>query len=426
MPGGEQVPVRAPGRPEEGTGVTPEPARAGVSRRFLLAAFGDPGHVFPMIALGSSLVARGHAVCLETWSRWRRDVEAAGMTFAEAPAYPVFPTPDAPGEPYSAAVPAAEVTRRLVRDWRPDACVSDVLTVAPALAAECEAIPVATLVPHVFPPGARGFPVYSMGARLPRTRLGAAAWNWAAHRIDASLELGRVQYNASRARLGLPPLPYVHTGLSRELTLVATLPQLEYPREWPAWTRLVGPLAWEPPGTDPVALPPGNSPLVLIAPSTAQDRDRSVLRAALSGLDSEPVRIVASADGSAVRAPSNAILAPWLSYRETMPHCDVVITHGGHGTLARALTSGCRVIVCPAGGDTAENAARVEWAQLGVRVPRRLVTPRNLRRALRRVLANPRYGRGAEVVAEWASTHDAETVAARELEGWLARRRPER
>ena len=32
--------------------------------RFLLGAFGDPGHAFPAIALGRGLVARGHEVTL--------------------------------------------------------------------------------------------------------------------------------------------------------------------------------------------------------------------------------------------------------------------------------------------------------------------------------------------------------------------------
>jgi UDP:flavonoid glycosyltransferase YjiC (YdhE family) len=211
---------------------------------------------------------------------------------------------------------------------------------------------------------------------------------------------------------------------------VATLPQLEYPRDWPAWTRLVGPLAWEPPGTARVALPPGDGPLVLVAPSTAQDRDRSLLRAALSGLAGEPVRVIASADGSGgdspLPEPENAVLAPWLSYAETMPRCDVVITHGGHGTLARALSSGCPVIVCPAAGDMAENAARVEWAGLGVRLPRRLLSARNLRLSMRRALSHPRYRRRAVAVAQWAATHDAGATAAVELESWLERRNASR
>ena len=36
--------------------------------RVLLGAFGDPGHAFPMLALGSALVERGHEVALQTGS----------------------------------------------------------------------------------------------------------------------------------------------------------------------------------------------------------------------------------------------------------------------------------------------------------------------------------------------------------------------
>ncbi|MEA2297060.1 MAG: hypothetical protein QOE86_4699, partial [Solirubrobacteraceae bacterium] len=60
--------------------------------RVFLGAFGDPGHAFPMLALGEALVARGHDVCLQTWRRWESPTEAAGMTFSAAPEYQVFPT----------------------------------------------------------------------------------------------------------------------------------------------------------------------------------------------------------------------------------------------------------------------------------------------------------------------------------------------
>jgi UDP:flavonoid glycosyltransferase YjiC (YdhE family) len=57
--------------------------------RLFLAAFGDPGHAFPAVALGRELVARGHEVCLETWSRWGDYVEAEGMSFVAAADYRV-------------------------------------------------------------------------------------------------------------------------------------------------------------------------------------------------------------------------------------------------------------------------------------------------------------------------------------------------
>jgi UDP:flavonoid glycosyltransferase YjiC (YdhE family) len=391
--------------------------------RIFLGAFGDAGHAFPMLALGSALVQRGHEVHFETWKRWREPAEAAGIQFADAPEYQVFPTPSTKHlKPYAAAVKAARDTGEMVARIAPDVAVADIMTPAASLAAEVAGVPVATLVPHVHPHMAPGFPIYSIGARLPRTRAGARFWDRVSSRfVDPALEQGRQQFNESRRRLGLPPLGYVHTGLSRELTLVATFPQLEYPREWPSWAKVVGPLMWEPPG-ERVQPPPGDGPVVLVAPSTAQDREHTLLRAALRGLAGEPVRVIATWNGREpdppIEVPDNAVLVPWLSYSQTMPLCDVVVCHGGHGTLVRALSNGVPVVVCPAVGDMAENASRVDWAGVGARLPRRYGTPRGVRAAVGRVLRSRSMRARAGELAAWAAAHDGPSRAVDELEAW--------
>jgi UDP:flavonoid glycosyltransferase YjiC (YdhE family) len=395
----------------------------------LLGAFGDPGHAFPMIALGRALAARGHHVTLQTWRRWQPHVEAEGLDFAPAPEYQVFPSGGA-GSPdldfYEAVVHATNDTLPLVRELRPDVVVADILTLAPALAAELDGRPRATLIPHVHPHGRPDFPIYSLGARLPRTRAGRSLWRQAQRAVDRGLELGRVELNDTRARLGLPALDCVHGGISRQLALVATFPQLEYPRPWPAHTHVVGPLMWEPPARD-VELPGGGSgsvapdaPVVLIAPSTAQDSQHTLLRAALRGLADAPVRVLATYNRRlpprSLPVPDNARVVDWVSYARTMPHCDLVVCHAGHGTLVRALASGCAVVACPAVGDMNENAARVDWAGAGVRVPRRFVTPRVLRLAVERALGDGSMRARAREFAEWAREHDAGVTAARLVE----------
>ena len=89
-----------------------------------------------------------------------------------------------------------------------------------------------------------------------------------------------------------------------------------------------------------------------------------------------------------------------------MPACDLVVAHGGHGTLMRALARGCPVVVCPAGGDMAENAARVDWAGLGVRLPRRFV---HAARSCGWRWGGRSGGRRCEPaagVARWMASHD--------------------
>jgi UDP:flavonoid glycosyltransferase YjiC (YdhE family) len=414
--------------------------------RILLGAFGDPGHAFPMIALGKGLRARGHEVTLQTWRRWQTHVAAEGLAFAPAPEYDVFPTGGLAGEPldfYEAVVHATRDTEPLVRELRPDVVVADILTLAPALAAELAEVPKATLIPHVYPENEPAAPVYSLGARLPRTRTGRRLWRCAQGPVKRGVERGRVELNDARARLGLPGLDYGHGGTSRELTLVATFPQLEYPRAWPSWAHVVGPLMWEPPYGE-VELPSGDiedggtdsggedrlDPLVLVAPSTAQDPSHELLKAALKGLADAPVRVLATWNRrlppQPLQVPENAKVVEWVSYSKTMPKCDAVVCHAGHGTLVRALASGCAVVACPHTGDMNENAARLDWAGAGVRLPRRFVSPRPLRLAVERALGEPSITARARELSAWADGHDAADLAAGLVERLAASRRAER
>ncbi|MDW5594634.1 nucleotide disphospho-sugar-binding domain-containing protein [Conexibacter stalactiti] len=380
-----------------------------------LGAFGDAGHAFPMLALGTELARRGHAVTMETWSRWRTEVEAAGMAFVAAPEYPVFPTQERPMTMYEAVVRAVSETRPAVARARPDVVVADILTLAPALAAELEGIPAATLVPHVHPAPPPGAPPYSFGARWPRTAAGRRLWQRLDPLVERGLRYGQRELNDTRAQLGLPPVERVHGGLSERLCIVATYPQLEYPRAWPAHTHVVGPLLWEPP-TDPVELPPGDAPLVLVAPSTAQDRDHRLLRAALAGLGDLPIRVLATWNRrplpGPVEVPANTRLVEWVSYAQTMPQCALVLCHVGHGTMVRALHSGAAVVACPVAGDMGENAARLDWAGAGVRLPWRFTTARGVRLAVQRALEEPLLARRAGELAAWSAGHDAAAHAA--------------
>ena len=383
--------------------------------RFFLGAFGQPGHAFPMLALGAELARRGHQVSYETWTRWREHVEENGMQFVAAPEYPVFPTRERPLKPYEAVVLATAQTRPAIARASPDAVVHDILTLAPALAAELEGIPAATLIPHVYPVGAPGQPPYALGARPSRTAVGRLLWRGFDRPVAGGLRQGREELNDARRRLGLGPVERFHGGISRELCLVGTFPQLEYPRRWPAEVHVVGPVMWEPP-FEPVEPPPGDDPLVLVAPSTAQDPDHRLLRAALAGLAGEPVRVLATWNRrplkKPLRVPANTRLVEWLSYAQTVPKCALVICHAGHGTLVRALASGCRVLTVPHAGDMAENAARADWAGVGVRLPWPLLTPRTLRLAARRALDTESLGTAAGKLADYARMRDGAARAA--------------
>jgi UDP:flavonoid glycosyltransferase YjiC (YdhE family) len=395
--------------------------------RFLVAAFGDPGHVFPAIALGRALLGRGHEVTIETWEERREAVEGAGLGFAAAEEYRMFPPPD-PDSPEGAhAAEAAKALLPLLDEMRPHAVVSDILTLAPTLAAEKAGVPLATLIPHIYPVVEPGLPFFAVGLQPPRTPVGRAVWKAGQQALDIGLEHGRRDLNRQRDRLGLAPVDRFHGGISPDLALVGTFPQLEYPRRWPAGVEVTGPMTFEIPYPE-IELPPGDEPLVLIAPSTAHDSGNHLVRTALAALAEEPVRVVATtnrvAPQSPIEVPANAILVDWLSYGQLMPAASLIISHGGHGTVARALSAGTPVLICPIIGDMSETAMRVSWAGCGLSLPWRLCKPAPLRWATRHLLRDRSFAQVAAELATWARDNDGAARGAGLVEALARSRMP--
>ena len=184
---------------------------------------------------------------------------------------------------------------------------------------------------------------------------------------------------------------------------------------------------------------------MLVAPSTSHDPAQRLVRAALQGLRRTELRVIAVTNRRplprAAPATGRARLVDWLSYERTMPQCSLVVCLGGFGTLARALSSGVPVLVVPHSGDMGENAARADWAGVGVRLPWRLLSPLTLRLAVARAL-DPAEGlaaRAAEIAA-WArcqrrrharrrarrgaGIESIDATCARELRGWDSNPQP--
>ena len=401
--------------------------------RALVSSGFSEGHAFPALALSRGLCARGHEVHVGVSRRWREPIDGLGAGFVEVEEYDAFP--DAGHEPATRTI--VEATRELesmLADLRPDVVVSDFASPAPALAAELAGVPNVSLIATVYPVQGAGLPPFPLGLLAPRTRAGAMFWRATEPLLrplrPSTRWLARVPdlLDGTRSMLGLEPLRRDRERIttfgmiSDELALVATFPQLEYPRRWPAHVHVTGPMPFELPW-DEVELPPGDAPLVLVATSTATDPGFELVRTALAGLAGEPVRVIATLNRPGASwprpIPANAAVVDWLSYRQVMAQASLVVTSGGQGTVIRALVAGSPVLVCPTGADTAENGARVTWAGVGQMLARRLRTPAALRRRVQRLLCDPAYSARAGVLSAWAREHDGAERGAKLIESYV-------
>jgi UDP:flavonoid glycosyltransferase YjiC (YdhE family) len=269
--------------------------------------------------------------------------------------------------------------------YAPDLLVADVMTPSGGLAAGLLRVPWIQLVPHPLQDPSPHLPPSGSGLWPARGPLGRARDRRLYRITSRQWAEGRAADERERARLGLPP------GGRPVARLIAALPALEARRpDWPADAHLVGPLEWDPAGTD-LQPPPGDGPLVMLSATTVAGAVSGLAEATLTGLEGTGVRVAWT-----LLTPPDRPLPTWVSagpgrQGPLIDAADAVVCGSGHGILAKSLGRGTPVVTVPGGGEQRENADRVHRNALGVRIPTRRLTPDRLRRAVQEVLANPTY-----------------------------------
>ena len=107
--------------------------------RFMLASVGWTGHAFPAFALARELDERGHEVTRRDLRALAPRGEEMGADFSPAQEQMSFPGGRAPATDACRGRPRDLAPRRSA-ELRPDVVVSDMFTLAPALAAEVAGI----------------------------------------------------------------------------------------------------------------------------------------------------------------------------------------------------------------------------------------------------------------------------------------------
>ena len=114
-------------------------------------------------------------------------------------------------------------------------------------------------------------------------------------------------------------------------------------------------------------------------------------------------------------AAGNVSVVEAAPHAAVLPHTAVVVTHGGHGTVMKALAAGVPMVVMPMGRDQPENATRVLAAGAGVRI-KRSASPEKIAAAVQEVLGDETYRTAARRLAVAIAAETAEDRSAEELE----------
>ena len=86
-------------------------------------------------------------------------------------------------------------------------------------------------------------------------------------------------------------------------------------------------------------------------------------------------------------------------HREVLRHAAAVVTHGGHGTVVKALAAGVPMVLLPHGRDQADTAVRVTARGAGIAL-KRTARPEAIAAAVTEVLQNPTFRAAAQRLGE--------------------------
>jgi UDP:flavonoid glycosyltransferase YjiC (YdhE family) len=357
--------------------------------RWLLTSWGSHGDLYPFLALGRGLKARGHEVSLVGHPDWGAETEVAGLRFVSTgePSREDFirDHPDvlsmkwggmvslhtlvhkaiAPGFDHVMAALQAEARSH-------DVVVAHHFAFPAPVVAELAGLPWATvsLAPGVVP-SAHSLP----GTNFGRVRHGFTnrAWNrfiWSCGGIISRAMVDPV-VNKLRAQHGLRPV--------RDAVFSAHSPTLNLqlysehfaprPPDWSAEKRMAGFCYYDPPDVPALAreieafFGRGDAPILFTLGSTAVQNPGLFFQSAvetLTVLGLRGILLFGPEKNRPASLPDTILAVPYAPYGLIMPRVRAVAHQCGIGTLSHALRAGLPSVACPFAFDQPNNARRLE------------------------------------------------------------------
>lgn len=382
--------------------------------RILFTFAGGNGHFEPLAPIARAAAAAGHEIAFAARHALVPAVKAAGFA--------IFPTERPSGGPPKrmpllpldperedrdlrdgfadrlARIRAGELLA-LAGEWRPDLIVCDEVDFGAMVAAERLGLPYASVLVI-----AAGSFVRPALVAEPLLRL----------RAEHGLPPDPTMAMLSRY-LVLSPCPpsYRDSAFPLPATAHAIRPTLLLPAELPAWQP-----------------PVGAAPLVYFTLGTVFNVESGDLFArVLAGLRELPIRVVATVGREIDPAefgaqPAGIQIEQFVPQALVLPHCALMVSHGGSGSVVGALAHGLPLVLVPMGADQPHNAARCASLGLARWLDPIAATPGQVRDAAAAVLAGLPYRRAAEAMRDEIAALPGPEHAVALLERLAAERGP--
>lgn len=226
------------------------------------------------------------------------------------------------------------------------------------------------------------------------------------------------------------PLRKVFDILKTDLTVINDLPEFyehtRLPQGFVVTGRVFAPgddLAAADPAVVDVLTRNDTRPVVLLTMGSSGTRE-SFLAALRAVADPGWRAVVLASPAICSLAEAQAHVAPhdglvitdqFVPARAVTSRADVVVSHGGQGTVQTSLAAGVPTVGVGMQAEQQINLQHVEMWGAGIRIPKRSWTPQVIHARIRAVLADTRYADAARGLATRMRDQDGAAAAAREI-----------
>ncbi|HJT92226.1 MAG TPA: nucleotide disphospho-sugar-binding domain-containing protein [Mycobacterium sp.] len=416
----------------------------------LIASLSPLGHIGPLLNVAQGLVDRGDRVTVLSSADHAAKIRAIGATPKAIPAAADFDMTrldiDLPGRADTSGIKRvnfdivrvfvqamphqAHALAQLMAQTQFDAIIVDAgfLGILPFLLGDHAARPPVlayTTTPLMI--SSRDTAPSGLGmapSSSPLGRLRNRALNVLSQKVLLRESQKAANYLLNRMNSRSLPMFILDSGLLADRYISPTVPEFDYPRgDLPSNVRYVGTV--HPAPSRGFRRPPwwsqldGDRPVVHVTQGTIDNADLGrLVEPTIDALGGEDVIVVATTGGRDVSQlrgplPTNTFVAEYIPHDVLLPKVDVMVTNGGYGAVQRALAAGVPLVVAGNTEDKPEVAARVAWTGAGVNLKTGTPTAGAVRAAVREVLNDGRYLRGArDLEAAFARRDGVAEIAA--------------
>ncbi|MHC4407429.1 MAG: glycosyltransferase [Planctomycetota bacterium] len=377
--------------------------------RYVITALGSAGDVYPFLAIGHALKARGHDVVLHASEYFTEKIEAAGLEFGGGSSRERFerlirdPRLWHPTKAFSFVMREGIIPElpRLFEAIREEARRGDTVLVASSLdfasriVRDLEPVKLATV--HLAPVVFRSlYALPRLGTKRVPTRLPRIVkrlmW-WAADRAFDPAYVPAI--NQLRAQHGLAPVHRPMKGWwhSPDLVLGLFPDWFGVPQpDWPAQLELTGFVRYDSrDALDPELdawLDAGDPPILFTAGS-ANIQATQFLRESAIACERMGARGLLVSNSSAPEPlPDSIRHRSYVPFGAVLPRTAALVGHGGIGTCAQGLAAGVPQLVASMAHDQFDNAGRLEDLGVGAQLTHSQYTGARAAEMLRALLSS--------------------------------------